>query len=116
MIKYASLAVLVTFLMATSCRHDPVVPSTPQISFKDDITPIVIGNCSQSGCHDGGRQFRLQDYQEVMRHVTPGQPNNSKLFTVMATNGSKVMPPNSPLPDEQVRLVYIWILQGAKDN
>ena len=117
MIKFARLSVFVIFMTATSCRHDPVVPLTPQISFRDDITPIVIGNCAQSGCHSSGREgFDLLNYREVMNHVSAGQPYGSKLFTRMEINGPNVMPPNSPLPDEQVKLVYIWILQGARDN
>jgi hypothetical protein len=103
--------------MTNACRHDPVVPSTPEISFKNDISPIVIGNCGQSGCHDGRREgFSLQNYQEIIGHIKPGKPYKSNLFAVIATNGPNVMPPNSPLPDEQVKLVYLWILQGAQDN
>lgn len=107
---------IATWMIAAGCRHDPVVPVTPQISFKNDVAPIVIGNCGQSGCHDGTREGRaLTNYSQVMHMVVPGQPYQSELFNVMATNGPNVMPP-SPLPNAQVKIVYIWILQGAKDN
>ena len=117
MMKNTVITLAAELLLLAACMHDPVVPTTPQISFKDDITPIVVGNCAQSGCHDGGREgFALKNYEEVMRHVNAGQPYKSKLFTVMASNGPNRMPPNNPLPNEQVKLVYIWILQGALNN
>ena len=114
-----------TFLVlgASACVQQ-VDPSAdiPVVSFKSDIAPMMSANCASTGCHTGGgRLFSLQTYDEVIKNgdVQPGKPHSSALYNVVRKyTGESAMPPkpNERLTDEQIGLIYVWILQGAKDN
>jgi hypothetical protein len=104
-------------MLVNACTHDAVIPDTPAISFASDISPLITSNCASSGCHDGtSHEFSLIGYDAIKRKVKAGNANGSSLYTRIAANGSGAMPPNNPLTDDQVRLVYVWIMQGAKNN
>ncbi|HEY6160699.1 MAG TPA: hypothetical protein VI112_05730 [Bacteroidia bacterium] len=107
-------------LLWSACRHQPVVPDQPAISFSGDILPIVGGNCMSSNCH-GGEAFDLSTYDEFTKQgrITPYKPYNSKVYTsITATSGEDMMPPSpqKPLTDQQINTIYLWILQGALNN
>jgi len=90
---------------------------SPIFTFNQDVSAITLNNCATSGCHDGSSRRRpLISYTDVMHYVTPGKPYDSKLFTVMIKLTGDKMPPTGQLTDEQIKSVYIWILQGAKEN
>lgn len=106
-----------------SCRHSPTIPETPVVSYKKDIQPIVIANCATSGCHDSidGEDPVLETYSDVMKIVTCGDAHSSELYQVITGKGlATVMPPASsaqgPLTDTQIKEIYLWIMQGAKNN
>ena len=106
--------IMMTLLIISSCKHKAIVPADPAISFSTQIQPIVVNNCAQSGCHDGSGDLRpLKIYSEIMHSVTPGNANNSSLYTRIV---NRSMPPANPLTDEQAKLIYIWIMQGAQNN
>ena len=123
--KLIVLALTVTpFFMVFSCRHEPVLPDH-QVSFSADILPIIQSSCQHSGCHDplpGHEAFPITDYQQVIHEcdVVAGKPHESKLYEVItAPEGSEDRMPQSPYPaltDRNMRLIYIWIAQGAKNN
>jgi hypothetical protein len=52
--------------------------------------------------------------------VKAGKPNKSKLYQVItASQNSEEFMPRSPYPaltERNIKLIYIWIAQGAKDN
>lgn len=100
------------------CQHDPVVPSTPVVTFENDIQPITLNNCARSQCHAGSAEDpALVTYQDVMGLVKSGDPKASKLFrTITNLTPGIAMPPDGPLADQQINLIYIWILQGAKEK
>lgn len=94
-----------------------------QVTFQHDIYPIMLSGCEQSGCHDstGNETFTLINYSDLMNEnlIVPGKPKKSRLYQVITTaTGESFMPrlPYGPLTDRQIRLIYIWIAQGAKDN
>ena len=101
-----------------ACRHEPVIPASPLLTFDKDISPIITNTCAQSGCHDGsGEGGRLVTYNEVRDIVEPGKPYGSKLFQVITKlMGEQAMPPGAPLSDTQIRFIYTWILQGAVEK
>jgi cytochrome c551/c552 len=112
------LFILVTTLQ-TACRHKPVIPDSPAIKFSQDIQPIFSSNCTMSGCHEANSRKSLSSYSDVMNYVTAGNTNKSQLYqsvTSLGGIGSKPMPPNQPLSEDQLKLIYAWIMQGAKDN
>jgi hypothetical protein len=114
---------IVTLLLAglTSCRHDPLTPleDAPIISFKNSVEPIFISNCTQPGCHGrNGSEFPLTNYSEIAARVKAGEPHNSELYKVITKNAIGTMPPspNPRVTDPDIKTIYLWIMQGAKDN
>lgn len=104
-------------LILTSCSHDPIIPDSPSISFSEQVLPIFINNCAKSGCHDGSGEFSLKNYGEISSRVHAGDARKSELYKVINKLwGGKAMPPDGPLSDQQITLVYTWIMQGAKNN
>ena len=108
-------------LLLYACRHDALTPlsNAPAISFKNDIQPIIISNCTQSGCHGSNdRRFKLLTYNDVLSIVKPGAPHSSDLYSSITANTLNTMPqpPNPRLNDTQIKTIYVWILQGAKNN
>jgi hypothetical protein len=111
------LIVFSTLLSINSCRHNPDIPVSPIFTFTKDISTITLNNCATTGCHDGsGKRRPLISYSDVMHYVTPGKPYNSKLFKVIIKLSGDKMPPTGTLADGEIKSVYIWILQGAKEN
>ena len=112
-----------TVLFSYSCKHDVVVPTSPIISFATDIQPLFLSNCAQSECHaskgNGHEEeaFPLTTYEEVMDHnrIVPQDPPGSKSYTAI-TSGKMPRAPYGSLTNQQVLKLYVWILQGAKNN
>ena len=74
-----------------------------------------------SGCHDGGGEMpALDSYDALYKLVEPGKPNKSKLHEVLVANpnSEKFMPPKpkTALTSEQIDIISLWILQGAKNT
>lgn len=77
-----------------------------------DIKPILDANCV--GCHSGGGAKKgviLSSYQEVVKHVTPGDPDGSRMIRPVKRG---MMPPGRPLPAETVAKLEAWVKAGAK--
>lgn len=102
--------------MLSSCRNSPDIPLTPVLTFNQNVSSIVLNNCATAGCHDGSEERQLVTYIDVMHFVQAGKPYQSKLFTAITSLGSNQMPPKGLMSDDQIKTIYIWILQGAKEN
>lgn len=88
--------------------------STQEVSFSKDIFPIFQ---QYSDAHHGSNKvLSLESYNGVMQDVIPGQPEQSKLYLRLIGQGGPVMPPDNPLPENLITLIYNWIKQGAKNN
>jgi len=111
------MALIITCLSLISCYHDPIIPQTPAISFSTQVQPIIIGNCTQSGCHGSdGRDLQLLTYTEVMQYVTPDNAHASSLYTILTDIPVNRMPPSKYLTDNEINTIYLWIEQGARNN
>lgn len=105
------------FVLSMSCHHEAIIPSSPAISYKNEVEPIIKGSCALSGCHgDDFEKIRLTNYNEIRGQVTPGDASKSKLYQSITKLGPGQMPPDRPLSEDQLRLIYVWIMQGAKNN
>lgn len=123
--KYSVRLLVAALFIAglSACTVQPVDPTAdlPVLSYQTDISPIISANCASSGCHDGnGDLGNLQTYDNLMSFcdVQPGKPHSSNLYKIIRSYTGNVMPPkpNSQLTDEQIATIYVWILQGAKNN
>jgi len=143
---------LVLGVWLTACQHDPFndpvdppvdppvtdptdtlpsgtgsgVPCDPDsVYFQNTILPLLVANCSQSGCHnptDHSEGVVLNTYSSVLstvEHVTSTDWNENKLIrAITETDPEKFMPqaPNPPLSAAQINLLKTWISQGAQNN
>ncbi|HNL39812.1 MAG TPA: hypothetical protein PKL15_17620 [Saprospiraceae bacterium] len=113
-------AALLLFLPACTTTIEPA-DNLPVVSFQSDISPILSANCALAdGCHGAsGGEFPLVTHDQVLRYAKPGNPYDSELYqSVRKYAGEGAMPPkpNTPLSDQQIGQIYLWILQGANDN
>lgn len=110
-------------IVITACKHEPVIPELPAISFSHDVMPIIVANCQSSGCHGqiNPEEFQLLSYSDFFHEelIVPYNANQSELYrAITTTTGEDAMPrpPQNPLSEAQIRIIYLWIMQGAKDN
>jgi hypothetical protein len=102
-------------------KVDPTA-DIPVVPYSTDVSPIISANCASPSCHDGsGHLFPLLTYDDVMNYcsVKSGDAHGSGLYQVIKSYiPGTVMPPkpNDPLTDAQIGSIYVWILQGAKNN
>lgn len=116
---------------------NPAVACAPDTTyFQNDVLPLLQSNCAISGCHDAATRaegIQLTDYTTILKSggVVAGNPNSSKLYTILSGGGGDdksanagqgvqdgIMPPppKAPFTAAQKDLVKTWILQGAKNN
>lgn len=97
----------------------PALPG--QVSFANDILPIIQSRCIN--CHGGQRTEEglvMRTHADIMAGsdngpvVIPGDPANSSMAELVASNE---MPKRGPkLTPPQVQLIIDWINQGALNN
>ncbi len=136
--KSLIIVIFITGLVLTnSCKHD--VPksnvtdinidggtqacSTDTVYFQNTVLPLINSSCAMSGCHDDATHkdgVYLSTYSKILSTggVKVGNPNDSKLYTVLSKSGSDRMPPPpaAAFTQAQKDIIYNWILQGAKNN
>lgn len=120
---FKSLVLIIAFsTIAFSCKHKTDFNNLTEVSYANNIAPIISSNCSASGCHGSSefQKFSLSTYDGLMNGgITAGSPEKSKLYKVLKTlNKEDIMPkkPFNELSEKQIQLIYVWIGQGAKNN
>lgn len=117
---FRSVLLILAVCTSASCTHEPDLTGIPDVSFDKEIRPLVVSQCAYSGCHSsGGEEFPLTNYDEIRLKVTPGDARNSDLYRAVTHRpGSDPMPPSGypDLSDRDLKLLFIWIEQGAKNN
>lgn len=116
-----TLLTVMALILATGCSRD--------ISFKNDIAPILEKNCQ--ACHmEGGpgymkSGFSVASYADVMKGtkfgpvITPDSSLTSSLVMLIEhrADPSISMPHGrDPLPQQDIDLIKQWIDQGARNN
>jgi hypothetical protein len=85
-------------------------------------TAIIEPNCATANCHSNlaqrsGVQLDRQNraYHALVDRffVIPGDPDNSALMNLLKGEGSRRMPPDFPLADQDIALIAQWIKNGA---
>lgn len=85
-----------------------------EVSFANDLLPILDKFASPG--HSASSAVSLATYEDVLKVVVPGSPEESSLYKRLIGDGVPVMPPSGKLDDEIIELFYDWIKAGAKDN
>ncbi|WP_191906983.1 c-type cytochrome domain-containing protein [Adhaeribacter soli] len=135
---------LMWLAVTISCKHEiPVQPENPAnpnnpnnpnnpgqlcdpntVYFERDVLPILLSNCTMSGCHNANDREEgvvLDSYNSVMTSnadVRPGDPEGSDLYErITETDSRKRMPYNRPpLSAANIETIRKWIAQGAKNE
>lgn len=121
----ALIAVLTTMLGLTGCYYDETViieeEETREISFSQDIIPILNASCNASGCHNlGGTPPVLtadKAYNELQNgnYLNLSSPADSELYQWLT--GKRTLPMPLSGSDPQINSVVLaWIKQGAPNN
>lgn len=135
--------VLLSIIFIVSCRHDPFPysgspaipgdttnppPTTKDCSdsvyFQPTILNLISSSCAYVGCHDGtgvdddGDPLpKFTSYNEIMDIVDNNKWNKTELYKVLTdTDPEDRMPPDSPLPQNEINLLAQWFNEGAKNN
>ncbi len=121
MLKFRFASISIVALLATaplvyqSCSYDVQVPS---YCFQEDVLPIFVSKCAQSGCHDGGRKsegYNLRTYEGIMKGIKAGKPMSSECYTEIRSGS---MPPSKSVQLTQLEKSTIksWIKAGAQNT
>ncbi len=117
------LSIAGVILFFSACQHPGVIsPNQSEISFKNEVQPIIIGNCTMAGCHGastgGEESFPLMTYEDVINHgeINSTKPEKTKFYKSITGKSEEAMPPDGPMSDTQILIIYNWIAQGAKNN
>ncbi len=121
--KYLFYLIIVNVILFASCKNKTDYNSLRTISYKTEIEPIIMANCTASGCHGtvNKKEFTISDYESLIKEckVNSTTPSSTDLFNVITkTSGDEMMPPAkySRLSDAQIQLITVWIGQGYKNN
>lgn len=115
-------ACFVFSLVFSACKTEPKLENVPEILFSGDVQRILSSHCNFQGCHGGGggEAGSLLTYEDVIGHVKTGNAHGSTLYQVITRRGlvPERMPPSgyASVSAEDVKLIYWWIEQGAKNN
>ena len=126
MIKHFVLffTVLLVFLVGmNSCYYDnaeDLYPGsscdTTNISYSNDLRPLLDESCAYVGCHAGNSpsaQLDLTDYQDVKRIADNGQLVNR----ISRPSGDPgLMPPGGRLGMCSIEQIEAWVASGAPQN
>jgi len=122
-VRCQSLLLVVVFavLVAPYTCDGASTQEPAKIDFARDVQPLFKAHCT--ACHGPKKQnngFRLDRRRDALRGgtstmIAPGTAEASRLYLRLI--GDRVglqMPPDGPLPPEQVRVIKAWIDQGAE--
>ena len=101
-----------------------IIVTNDSVCFNQKILPLLLSNCSMTGCHDGNSQgeedelYALNSYETVRPHVVPYNPSQSSIYRAVTGSGEEFMPPppKPPLISSQKELLRKWIADGALNN
>lgn len=84
------------------------------------VQTILHEYCGTSNCHGGSISPKFDSYADVMKYVSAGSPENSKLWEYLTTNDfNKAMPPvnsNHEMNITDKSIIFNWIKNGAKEK
>lgn len=83
------------------------VAEVPEVFYANQIRPIIDAKCQISPCHGSNNNIpSWATYNDV----------KAKAELIQLRTSGKSMPPSSPLPDNEIKLIADWVDQGAPNN
>jgi WD40 repeat protein len=121
----AALAAGVLTLFGLALAAPAQDAAKPKPNFKDHVEPILRAKCN--GCHNGDAKkggLSTESFATLMQGggsgealVEPGDPDNSRLYLLVAHEEEPKMPPNAAkLPDADLATLKAWIAAGAPET
>lgn len=111
-------------LLAASLPARTTADDAKKVNYKDDVAAIFQARCN--ACHNNDKKkggLVLDGYASLMQGggsgavVEPGDPDNSRLYLLVAHEEEPKMPPSSPrMPDAEIDLIRRWIAGGAPET
>ncbi len=107
---------LAVMLLQESCvSHDFASFTCPEeeVSYAQDVHPIVMSKCAVSGCH--GSDPNLPDWTDFGTFQEGAQSGNVRNYVL-----NRIMPPAEspagPLSQDEINKIVCWANQGAPNN
>jgi len=91
---------------SNDCDFTQEINISSDISFINDIKPIIENNCAVTGCHNGSQFPNLTSYSGIMNSA-----NEIKNRT-----GSKSMPLGGSISQSEINAIKCWVEDGALEN
>lgn len=110
------LLILISFVAVIFLSTCTSEVATPNICFQEDVLPLFVSNCTQSGCHnatDKVAELDLGNYTGIMKSIKANHPFQSESFT---TINSGSMPPSRKFTKYEKDIIKHWIKAGAPNS
>ena len=104
-----------SFLFLTNCTSEV---ATPNICFKEDVLPLFVSNCTQSGCHnaiDRKEHLDLSNYDGIMKSIKANHPFQSESWTQI-NSGEMPPSPYHKFNKYEKNIIKHWIKAGAPNS
>ena len=116
-LKCRSLIFLLIAIFSAACAdHDIPLTfdcSSEDISYLDDVRPIVTANCAISGCHNGDLGSD-KDWRELEN--LQSRASEVKRRITLPAGAAGHMPAKGSLTYDEIQTLVCWVDQGALDN
>jgi hypothetical protein len=114
-----------------ACLYISGCATTPQISYQQDVHPIFVNKCISCHTPPNGEGYTrsgldLKSYETLMGGsiygpaIIPGNSNKSPLIILVegrAGNLSREMEKrHKPITDQEIKVLHLWVEQGARNN
>jgi mono/diheme cytochrome c family protein len=128
-IRHSIFAPLLVASLVASARAQQAKPADPAkpseaVTYRDHVLPILRKHCIN--CHNPDKatsDLNVTTYQTLMaggssgEPITPGSPDQSLLYSVVAHIEEPHMPPKQPrIPDAELAVIKKWIELGAPET
>jgi hypothetical protein len=90
-----------------------VCPDT-EVSYLEDVKPIIESKCAISGCHNGslGAERNWSDFATFQQNAKNGNVKNYVINRIMPPASS----PNGPLSQDEINAIACWVDDEAPNN
>ncbi len=116
----ADSTIYAAFFESNTVSPADALPDVNDVMKFRGVQTIVHEYCATSNCHGGTIAPMFDTYSDIMKFVSPGSPEGSKLWEFVTTNKlDKAMPPvnsNHELTITDKTILYNWIKNGAKEK